>query len=179
MASPFLKIWLGPDFVKYVPLLWLLTGHLVINLSIQPLYAVSNACNKVKIPGIFTLLMGLLNVILAITLAYTTNLGVYSIALAGAIALTLKSGIFIPIYSAHVINISKITFIKPIITGLLLTISIFVISFLFSHFVNIHNWVGLIGYSCLICFPFIPIIWFYIINKSERDLIKSITDKFL
>ena len=184
-ALPFLKIWLGPDFVKYVPLLWLLTGHLVINLGVQPLYAVSMACNKVKVPAIVTLGFGIMNVVLAVVLSYTTNLGVYAVALAGAIVLTLKSGIFIPIYSAHVIqeefkvqgSKSKgniFMFVKPLLTGFILTFALFLCSYIFSHFVNIHSWKMLMIYSVLMTLPFLPIIWFYIIDKKERNTLKSI-----
>jgi membrane protein EpsK len=107
-------------------------------------------------------------------LSYTTNLGVYAVALAGAIVLTLKSGIFIPLYSAHVINVNKLTFIKPVLTGFILTLLLFLCSYSFSHFVSIHSWRMLIIYSVMMSLPFIPIIWFYIIDKKERDTLKSI-----
>ncbi len=173
-AYPFLHIWLGQEYTQYVPLLWLIIIPLIINLGIQPLYSISIACNKVKLPGIVTLVLGLVNVLLAIILAKTTNLGLYAIALASAIVLTLKNIIFIAIYSAHIININRLTFLKPVFTGLILTIAIFIVSFALEHFVNIQSWFSLLIYSCLVSICFLPVIWFYIIDKSERDNLKSI-----
>jgi len=62
------------------------------------------ATNRVKVPGIVTLLMGLGNLGLALVLAGPMHWGLYGIAAAGAIMLTLKNVLFTPVYAAHVIG---------------------------------------------------------------------------
>ncbi|MBP7497929.1 MAG: oligosaccharide flippase family protein, partial [Bacteroidales bacterium] len=176
-GSSFLNIWLGQDYIKYTPLLWLMTGHLIINLGIQPLYSISNACNKVRFPAIITLALGIINVILAILLAKVPQLGIYGVALAGALILTLKSTLFITIYSAHIIKINKMTFLKPLLPGLLLAFFIFAISYIINYYFSVDNWFLFLAFCSLISLLLLPLVWFIIIKKSERELLLSIFKK--
>src|SRR6185503_1976372 len=68
-SEPLLRLWLGPAFSDLAPLLFLMSIHLCINLSMYPLYAVPLAVNRVKVPGLVTLLIGLLHLLLALLLA--------------------------------------------------------------------------------------------------------------
>ena len=63
--------------------------------------------------------MGVANIILAVYLAKYCKLGVMGIAIAGSTVLTLRHTIFVPLYAAHTLNISKWSFIKPVWQGFL------------------------------------------------------------
>jgi len=139
-AHSLLIVWLGKGFVQYTLLLRLLTFHLVINLAVLPLYAVTNAHNRLRIPGIVTIVMGFINLLLAIILAKWVGLGVYGIAIAGAIMLTAKNAIFVPIYSAHVLKIPYDIFIKPMAVGVFLAGISAAIAWTFSHYIVIDGW---------------------------------------
>jgi O-antigen/teichoic acid export membrane protein len=112
-SRPLLGTWLGSDFVSIAPLLILLTVQLPINLCVQPLFYVQVATNRVKVPGIVTCLTGLGNVALAIWLV-GSGLGVYGVALAGAIMLTAKNAVFTPLYAAGILRRSPISFYREI-----------------------------------------------------------------
>ncbi len=103
-AQPLLQLWLGQPFGSSAPLLVLMAIHLCINLSMYPLYAVPLAADRVKVPGLVTLGVGVLNLVLALFLAQRLGWGVYGIAAAGAISLTLRHLVFTPLYGARVLH---------------------------------------------------------------------------
>jgi membrane protein EpsK len=69
-----------------------------------PLYAVPLAANRVKIPGLVTLGVGLANLMLALLLTRVFGWGLLGLAGAGAVTLTLQHLLFIPLYAAHILN---------------------------------------------------------------------------
>jgi membrane protein EpsK len=122
-AEPLLRLWLGAGFAYLSPLLFLMAAHLCVNMAINPLLGLQVATNRVKTPGIVTLLMGLGNLGLALLLAGPMGWGLYGIAGAGAIMLTLKNVLFTPIYAAHVMGKPWISFLRELapivaVTGL-------------------------------------------------------------
>ena len=103
-SKPLLELWLGPSFGSLAPLLCLMAIHLAINLASYPLYAVPLAANRVKVPGIVTLAVGLFNLVAALFLAKVLGWGLYGLAAAGAISLTLRRFVFTPLYVARVLQ---------------------------------------------------------------------------
>jgi len=84
LGSSFLQLWLGPSFGNLGLLLILMIWHLPINLAVLPLFGIQMAMNKVKIPGIVTLFMGIGNLVLAIVFTSIFKWGLYGIAAASA-----------------------------------------------------------------------------------------------
>src|SRR5205823_1209051 len=68
-SEPLLRLWLGPAFGNLAPLLFLMAIHLCINLSMYPLYAVPLAADRVRMPGLVTLGIGVGNLVLALFFA--------------------------------------------------------------------------------------------------------------
>jgi len=114
LSIPFLTWWLGPEFKSLNVLVWLMFSHLVLNLGVQPLGAIIGAANKLAVPGIAVVIGGVFNVGLAIAIVKYTNLGIRGVALAGLISLTLKNGIFTPIYSSIALGIPSRAFYKAL-----------------------------------------------------------------
>ncbi len=178
LGEPLFSLWLGDEFVRLIPLLWLLIGHLVINLSVLPLFPIETAYNKVKIPGMVTLGLGIVNICLAILLAVTFDLGIYGIALAGAIILTLKNTVFTPIYAAHILGIDKFVFIKNILSGPIVLLFSFSVSLGFS-WLGIDSWFELIVYASMVVIFLLAAIWTIILNNNEKELVlKMLPGKF-
>jgi membrane protein EpsK len=126
-SKPLLQLWLGLAFGSMAPLLCLMVIHLCINLSMYPLYAVPLAANRVRVPGLVTLAVGVLNLALALFLARVAGWGLYGIAAAGAISLTLRHLVFTPLYGAMVLRRPLMTFygrLVPIMGATLATIGL-------------------------------------------------------
>ena len=103
-APQILTIWVGEKFAYLAPLMILMVFHLTVNLSVMPLFSINVAYNKIRVPGIVTLLMGGMNISLAFLLPLLAGMGFYGVAAAGAIVLTLKNAVFTPWYAAKVMN---------------------------------------------------------------------------
>jgi O-antigen/teichoic acid export membrane protein len=116
-APQILTVWVGEKYAFLAPLMILLTVHLIVNRAVLPIFSINIAYNQVRVPGIMTLIAGIINVILAIILVHFSGLGLYAVALSGAIVLTLKDAGFNPWYTAKVLGVSSYTFIEPIIPG--------------------------------------------------------------
>lgn len=142
LGGSFLGLWLGDSFRHWGGLLALLSFHLAVNLAIQPLFGIRAALNKVKIPGIVTLVAGIVNVLLAIL--FTSRWGLYGLALNGAISLSLRNLIFTPLYSARIQNLPWHTYLKAMSFGLLGTVVAGGLGYVFSLFVSSPNWIELI-----------------------------------
>jgi membrane protein EpsK len=145
---------------------------LAINLSVIPLFSINTAYNKVKIPGLVSLVLGVANLLLAILLAKTFQLELYGIALAGAIILSAKNLVFTPLYAAHILSMKKITFYKFIIFSLITEVVSFILSFSISKIIAINTFF-LLGVLVLGLVLFlIGFVWILLLNQQEKDIIK-------
>jgi len=117
--GPFLlRWWLGESFVYLAPLMFIMLSHLIINVGVMPLLNIQAAMNKVRFPALITLSAGIINIIVSIVLVKSFDLGIYGVALGGAIVLTLKNAIFTPVYVAKLLGAPLLTFIRPCILPL-------------------------------------------------------------
>lgn len=172
-----LTLWLGNGFVQYAPILNIILIHLTINLAVLPLFYLNTAYNKVKIPGIVSIIFGIFNIILAIVLAVNFNLELFGIALASAIILTLKNAIFTPIYAAQILNINKMVFIKEIFYGISIIVLIKVLSLLLNILININGWVELMLSLTILSVVGLSFSWFILMKNEEKLIIKEIIIK--
>ncbi len=169
LSQPLLTVWLGREFAYLAPLLVLLTFHLSMNLGVSPLTFLQSARGKVRTPGIVTCLMGCLNVVLAILLAVSAGWGVYGVAAAGAVMLTVKSVFFEPVYSAWIIGEKWWLFSREILLALLMTSATAGVAFLIASARNISGWTGLVMTGMGITPLYAILVWVLAFNKEERE----------
>ncbi len=124
LSSHILTIWVGEGLAHMAPLMVLLTVHLTVNLAVTPLFSINVAFNKVRIPGVVTVIMGIGNFLLAVALSLFTDLGYYGVAIAGAIVLTSKNALFTPWYATKVLGIGANAFMKAMLPGIAATVLI-------------------------------------------------------
>ncbi|MCM1986699.1 oligosaccharide flippase family protein [Methanococcoides seepicolus] len=172
-APQILSLWIGPEFVKLSPLMWVLLSHLIINLSVLPLFSINISFNKVRIPGLVTLFMGVGNFLLAITLSHIPGWGYYGVAVAGAIMLTLKNTLFIPWYAAKVLDVPKNLFANSMIYGIFSIILVVSLTAIINFYFNISTLITLVISCILISLIYSSMIWSIGLTRSECDMIKS------
>ena len=110
-SRPLLATWLGPPFQDLNVLLVFVVAHLSLNLSALPMRHVHNAYNKVRQPGVATLLTGVANLGLSILLAIWGGWGAIGVAVAGAVVWTAQNILYVPIYTAHIMKLPWWTFL--------------------------------------------------------------------
>jgi membrane protein EpsK len=150
----------------------------VVSLCILPLFAINVAFNKVRIPGIVTLLFGMGYVILAFYLPQVLGWGYYGVAVAGVIVLTLRSGFFVPWYATKVMGISSHTFTRSLISGVFATLVTAGFTAIIGKIFLISSFLNLVIFSGIISLVYLIIIWFVGFNTFERELFKNFIPKF-
>lgn len=118
-ASPFLSWWLGPEFRILYPLVWWLLAHMVITSGVEPLHSVNLAANRMAVPGVATVIGGILKLVAAILLVKFTSLGFYGVAIAGTVSLVLLHVCFTPLYVGRTLRMSSLPFYKALVPSVL------------------------------------------------------------
>lgn len=172
-----LFLWLGKDFVELHWLFVVLVAHLGINLSVLPLFPLSNAYKKVKIPGIVTVILGLINAVLAFVFLKYTFLGLYGVALSSFIVLTLKSLAFAAPYTAHFLGLKKTYFLKSMAPSLLVFVAVFLFGLSFNMAFDISSWLELILAMAALSTFALAGIYIMVVNKTEKIFIASYLKK--
>ena len=179
LADPLLMVWVGYEFTQYSPILVVMLSHLFINLGVLPLNNVNTALNKVRLPGIMSCLIGGLNFLLAIIFVKYLDFGLIGVAIAGSIALTLKNGLFTPIYAAHILKTNKFQFLKPLFLGGVTWMMSFAISYLSYYFVQVNTWLSLIVIAAISGLIITVLLWMFILGSNDRkEFLNLIPDKF-
>jgi membrane protein EpsK len=172
-SEPLLRLWLGPAFGEWSPLLFLLAAHLCINMAIHPLLGLQLTTDRMKVPGLVTLGMGVANLGLALLMAGPMQWGLYGIAAAGAIMLTLKSVFFTPLYAAHVLGKPSVTFLREFAPIVAVTATAILFGRAAAWVWEIAGWGDLIvaglGLSVVYCAGVSGLV----LNSKERQVLRN------
>jgi len=173
LAPYLLTVWVGKEFTFLAPLMVLLTVHLSVNLAVLPLSPLNVAYNRVRVPGLVTLFMGIGNLSLAIALPLLTGLGYYGVAAAGAIVLTLKNAVFTPWYATRVLGVGAHTFTRSMVPGIVATALIGVAAATLGGVIQFPALVTLAVAGAGITLVYLAAVWKFGLNGFERGLFES------
>lgn len=172
-AAPILRVWLGAEFVQMTPVLIALVLHLCVNLAVVPLYSIQISHNRLKVPGISTVLAGVVNIGLSILLAKTWP-NALGVALATAIALTAKNAFFLPWYVARVQNAPATVYLVQLLPVVGMTSAVFVVAEFFVRFGVVDGVTGIMGYGALIAVVYVTITWSLFLTRAERSVFTGV-----
>lgn len=174
-GSMFYKLWVPTENITLIQVVSVLT---VIGIFVQgivnPLFGVFTVTNKVKLHSFMIILIGILNACFVLILLKTTNLNILAVAGVSSVTNILRDLLYTPIYSAHCLSISIMTFYKPIIRYIISTV-IMIITFSFlTQFISLVSWGTLIVFA--ICCGIVGglINYFIMFGKIERDTFNNI-----
>ncbi|MBF0331917.1 MAG: oligosaccharide flippase family protein [Candidatus Omnitrophica bacterium] len=176
-AEPLLSVWLGHDFVQYANLLRLMVFHLIINSTLTPLFGINVALNKMKWPGIVTIVSGVINILMVVFLVKGCGWGVYGIAASGLFVLTVKNATFTPLYAAHLLKLPWFTFLKPMLHGVMMMVLLSGIAFGASIMFDLSSWSGLFGCGSVLALLYLGVVWRFILKPDEKQLLWSFVKK--
>ncbi|NLN89376.1 MAG: lipopolysaccharide biosynthesis protein [candidate division WS1 bacterium] len=127
--SPWLlDAWLGPRFAGVAPMLALASACLVINIAVGPFWALFHATNRLSGHGIATIASGVVSIALSFVLAGPAGLGLWGIAVAGALVMAAKNAIWTPWYAAIVLKQPNGTFMPCLSPGIVSVLVLWVLS---------------------------------------------------
>lgn len=124
LGNDFIRLWIPGSDAQYVYRLTILAliGDVLMGCMI-PLYYVFTITGKVKYPSCVTVVNGAVNIISMLVLLNYTELGAYVILITTAFCNVFVNLLWIPLYTAHCLQISKSTF-YPVIMKYLLSVII-------------------------------------------------------
>jgi membrane protein EpsK len=173
LAPQILTVWVGKEYAFLAPLLVVMTFHLMINLAVLPLFSINIAYNKVRVPGIVTLIMGIGNFTLAVILALYSGLGYYGVATAGAVVLTLKNAVFTPWYATKVIGIGAYSFSRVLVPGLVASLVLGTFAMVLGNFFPLDRLIPLIIAGLGLSLLYGIVIWKIGLSGGEKKLFES------
>jgi membrane protein EpsK len=174
LAPSLLTVWLGPSYAYLAGLLIIVIFHLSLNLSIRPLLHIQNAYNKVRWPGLATLLSGIANLGLAIFLARWGIWGAAGVAVATAIAWTAKNGVYMPIYTARAMDLRWWTFMPHLIASIAGTALAWGLAYGVTLVRMPDSWLTLGASAAAVSLVYTLIIWAWGLNGDDRALLKAL-----
>jgi len=172
-APQLLTVWVGSEFTNLALLLVLLTVHLSINLAVFPIFSINVVHNKVRVPGILTLVMGFGNFALAVALPLLTGWGYYGVAAAGAIVLTLKNAFFTPWYAAKVLGVEVHIFTRSILPGIAATVLVGISAATLGAVLPLASLAMLAVAGVSVALAYLMAVWAFGLSEFERRLFES------
>jgi len=173
-SRPLLEIWLGESFGRLWPLMVVMVCHLAINVGVMPLFSIQIAVNRVRWPGIVTVVMGGVNLFLAIFFATSLGWGIYGPAIAAAIVLTLKNAVFTPIYGAVILNRPWYTFLWSYVSSLGFFAALVGLAYLVSRYVHPASWAQLLGTCAALAMVGLIIAWLILSEQDKQTIVGMI-----
>ncbi len=168
LIVPFISWWIGPKFAYLWVVAWLLLAPQVWNSAMDPLFAITNAANKMAIPGIVTVLGGLLKLVLAIVFVKYASLGLVGVALANLIAFGLKNIIFTPIYAASILKCSSRPFYRAAINSIFVFAGVAGTSWWITQVVKLNTFPMIAGIGLTLLALFALLTYRFAMNDDDR-----------
>ncbi len=140
--------------------------------SINPIFGVFTTTNKLRIPSLVLLLTGILNTIVTIILLAKTNLGLWAIAIVGAVQSGLRNLIFTPIYGAKCLNQKWCIFYPTILKGSLGMLIVSLTSLAVKCILPCSTWIQLFLSFCIVITISFCINFFIVL--SPKEILKTI-----
>ena len=96
-GNDFMNIWMGNKFTGYAPLIFLTVAYLPFTLPSQVINQSFTVMNKVMMPAMFTILTGLMNILLSIIFVKLFQWNIYGVALASLVVQVFRDCILFPV----------------------------------------------------------------------------------
>jgi membrane protein EpsK len=170
-SKPFITLWLGLDYQYLSILMIAILIHQALNYSVRPMLYIHNAYNRVRWPGIVTLICGLGSMIFGIMMAIWNPLGVVGVALAVGLTWTIKNAIYMPVYTAHIMKLKWWSYLPSLLPSMLGTILVWCLAYLFCYINMPDNWFALAGASAVVSILYAIFVWAVGLKHEDRSLL--------
>ncbi len=173
--SYLIELWLGAGFENLQALIYILIAPLIFNIGVTPLFTLNTAYGKVKIPGIMSLVFGMISILLGVYLVEHTNLGAMAIAICSILALTTKNALFMPLYSSYMLKVKWTRYFSIHVYSLLLVVFGLLIDYFFRELIintSSENFIGLTIWLFVYVIVLSFIAW-TMFGVSDKKIIKD------
>lgn len=168
----FFKLWTPGQ--NYNQLVLLSTITIVPHCIIGCIWSLSNvniAMNKIKIPALYMLGSGFVNIFVSVILYIAFKPGLFAIPLISSLIQIMWVGVFMPLYATKQLGVAWHTFYPTIIRGVCACMCAVLISSITRRIVCLDSWIRLMGMGGLVgCFVLIINSVIILDQNSRRSL---------
>jgi len=170
-AHPLLTVWLGPEYVYLKILLIINVSHMSLTLSMRALLYVQAAYNKVRWPGIATLICGFFSLGLAVLAGEWGGWGAAGVAAAVTVAWIVKSDLYQPIYTSWIMKRPWWKFLPTSIPVIIATLLVSFIAYGLTVIRMPNSWFDLAWSSILVSLLYAAGAWTIALGKDDRQVL--------
>lgn len=174
LGMVFYKLWIPNQDIALIYKITIIIILVSVTSGITyPLYYAYTLTLRKKIPCLFTLASGLLNVLGMYVLIRHTGLGIYAVVLTTLILMWSLHLVVHPLYLAHVLEIPKWSFYPLIARSVL---SCIIMTAVFKAMTTIYmpsTWIQMILCACVMAVIGAGIHFVFALNKSEKEILLS------
>lgn len=171
--------WVGEEYVFLSDIVWVMFVFLTMQSTLSIVEVVPTITLKVGGMAMITLGFGLLNVLLSISFCLFTDWGLMGVAVAWAIAMTLRSCIVAPMYVSWSMGVGRYTFLSPQLIGLALFIGSAIVMEVVSMFAVMPDSLMSIMAVFLVMYSVYGLVALRLVFRgdSKRELLRMMPDR--
>ena len=174
-SDAFYALWVPNEDANTLHWLTIVTiAPMILGGSVNPIFGLFGTANKLRIPSLVLLGAGILNTTVVFILLKTTDLGIWAIAITGAVQGGLRNALFTPIYGAQCIG-QKWYALFPTMFKAICSLGIVVgVGYIAKTFMPTDSWINITITMGSVAIVAVLLNLIVIFNKSERYYLKSI-----
>lgn len=173
-AVPILTLWMGPDYAFLYDVVWA-TMFVMIGIgAISPAYPLTLVYLRVKVPGLITFVIGIVNVVLTVLVITFTDLGLVGVGLMWSATMFVKNCIINPWYIARVSGMGRFELHKSLAFGFASYFLLLVLYSLVDAALDIPvSWFWMVLLGVVLLAVHTVLIYRVALSKSEREVVNS------
>lgn len=173
LSREILRLWVGVGFEPLVPLMRLSIAPLGLFLATTPLMYVLMAVNTVKVPSLWTVGFGAMNVFLLYLFVGPLQWGLYGIAMATLLTQTGKTLLFLPLYTSRQIGCPVGPLLRVPWSGAIAIPAIASISLITAQAHPVVTLTDLLGLVLFISTLYASVAYSLLLSGPDRQVIHS------
>jgi len=173
-ARPLIYTWVGPEQEAAVDVLRIIALPMAVTVCSYVSISVLTGMGKIRESSISALVIGLINPLISILLIVSFNMGVVGIALASAVCLLARNGIYIPLLVYRHLGQSLPKYYRTLIVAALSALPSVAAGYVLTRSFDILGWPKLIMAVLLCAIPSLVIVYLFVWKPEDRRLLKNL-----
>lgn len=177
LGQEFIVLWMGPKFANSYPIVLMLIFPGFFTLTQEIASTLLYVENKIKFKAIIFMVAAIMSILLSVFLI--PYFGALGAAMGIVISLLIFEVIIINIFYQKIMKINIIYFFKACLLKMAPSLAIALgFGFAVNYYIPATNFVVFFIKASIIALVYIVVMWFFSLNKYEKELILSIYKKF-
>ncbi|MBE9479843.1 MAG: polysaccharide biosynthesis C-terminal domain-containing protein, partial [Chloroflexi bacterium] len=173
-SQPLIITWVGPEQAAAIDVLRIIALPMAIAVSAYVGISVLTGIGKIRESSLSALVIGVINPVLSIFLVVQFGMGVVGIALASALCLVARNGIYIPLLIRRHAGLPLLDYYQQLVLCAMAAVPSYIAGYLAVEYLNPIGWLKL-GVTAIACsLPSLAVLLFVIAKPEDRKLLKSL-----